>query len=236
MTPTSGSSIAVVTGANRGLGLALSRRLVAQGTRVWMGARDLSLGQQAAAALGPQAQAFALDVTDASSVTAAADMIADREGRLDVLINNAGVFPRHDEDPQTQTPQALSDTLMVNVTGVHTVTQAFFPLLKTGSAPVVVNVSSGYGSLEWNSQWDTTALAYCTSKAALNMLSLQWWHVLRPHGIALCMPSPGWMTTPMGRPDGKSPDQGAAIVLAVAQRARQSGQPLFMGESGVIPW
>lgn len=228
--------IALVTGGNRGLGLALCKKLAKNGYKVWMGCRNLASGNALASQISPNVVALEMDVSKTNSIDQAIHKVATEDGRLDLLINNAGVYPKGDEYPATQTPSVLLDTLIINVVGVHSVIQATLPLLQRGIQPAIVNISSGYGSLSLNSEWNNTALSYCTSKAALNMLSLQWAHTLTPLGINICMPSPGWMQTGMGHPNGKTPDEGAEIILEAARLCRQGLNKAFFGETGVIPW
>jgi NAD(P)-dependent dehydrogenase (short-subunit alcohol dehydrogenase family) len=168
---------ALITGASRGLGLALTAQLARNGYKVWMACRNVDTGKKLAMQLTGDIEVVELDVTDESTVKKAMKIVAATDDKIDLLINNAGVFPSDDEYPQSQPTSVLMDTLAVNVGGVHSVIQAAFPLLKKGKNAAVVNVSSGFGSLELNAGWDTTATCYCTSKAALNMLSLQWSHI-----------------------------------------------------------
>jgi len=230
-------SNALVTGGSRGLGLALCKQLAQEGFKVWMACRDTAAGRSLAQRLPGEVAVVEMDVTVPDSVKKALQVVALADDKLDLLINNAGIYPSGDEYPQTQPESLLMDTLAVNVGGAHSVIQAAFPWLQLGQNPAVVNVSSGYGSLALNAVQHMDALCYCTSKAALNMLSLQWSSVLTPLGIHICMPSPGWMRTSMGRADGKSPEQGAAIVLEAARLCRQGRlNKAYIGENGPIPW
>lgn len=229
-------SIAFVTGGNRGLGLALCEALSKQGYKVWMGCRNISSGMEIASRVSPNIAAVEMDVSRPDSVYQAMSNVAKVDSRLDLLINNAGIYPSGDDFPVSQTPSNLLNTLTVNVVGVHSTIQAAIPLLQKGIKPAIVNISSGFGSLTLNSQWNKTALSYCTSKAALNMLSLQWAHTLTPMGINICMPSPGWMQTSMGHPNGKTPEEGAAIILESANLCRQGLNKIYFGENGIIPW
>jgi NAD(P)-dependent dehydrogenase (short-subunit alcohol dehydrogenase family) len=164
----------LITGANKGLGYATARRLLALGHDVWMAARDPDLGTEAAKALG--GRFVQLDVTDDGSVAAAAETVA-ANGGLDVLINNAGIGAR---TPVAETTAAdVARVFDVNVLGPVRVMYAFTALLEASPAPVVVNVSSGLGSLTLASEAQgpysqLNLLGYTSSKAALNMLTIQW--------------------------------------------------------------
>jgi NAD(P)-dependent dehydrogenase (short-subunit alcohol dehydrogenase family) len=167
---------ALVTGANSGIGFAVAKQLGDHGVTVWIGSRDLSRGERAADELGSSARAVQLDVTDPASVAAAAVTI----GTLDILVNNAGVNPGSD-DITTTSMEQLRAAYETNVFGVIGVTQAFLPALRQSAHPRIVNVSSGTGSLAWNSgpnpqfDWERAqggGLAYRSSKAAVNGVTL----------------------------------------------------------------
>jgi NAD(P)-dependent dehydrogenase (short-subunit alcohol dehydrogenase family) len=169
-------SVALVTGGNSGIGFAIARQLLDRGVTVWIGARDLGRGQRAVEELGSIARVVKLDVTDASSVATAAERI----GELDILVNNAGVNPGR-EDITGTTIEQLRTAYETNVFGLIAVTQAFLPALRRSAHPRIVNVSSGTGSLTWNSSpnpqfdWQQVqggGLAYRSSKAAVNAVTL----------------------------------------------------------------
>lgn len=165
-----------ITGANKGLGHETARRLLALGHTVIVGARDEERGAEAAAALG--ARFVRIDVTDDASVTAAAADVAAHEGVLDVLINNAGVHGPHG-DPADLTGADALGVFDVNVFGVVRTTTAFLPLLRRSADPVVINVSSGMGSLTITHdparvESSVVAPLYTASKAALTMLTTQY--------------------------------------------------------------
>lgn len=169
-------SIAVVTGANSGIGFETARLLLDRGVTVWIGARDLTTGQRAATRLGSAAHAVQLDVTDPSSVAAAVQEV----GEIDILVNNAGVNPGG-EDINGTTLERLRTAYETNVFGLVAVTQAFLPALRRSPHPRIVNVSSGTGSLTWNSSpnpqfdWERVkggGLAYRSSKTAVNAVTM----------------------------------------------------------------
>ena len=174
--PPAAGLVALVTGGNSGIGFATARQLLEHGLTVWIGARDVERGRRAAAELGPAAQVVQLDVTDPSSVAAAAGEVGD----LDVLVNNAGVNPGG-EDIASTTLEQVRTAYETNVFGLIAVTQAFLPALRRSAHPRIVNISSGTGSLTWtsgpNPQFDPErvhggGLAYRSSKTAVNAVTL----------------------------------------------------------------
>jgi NAD(P)-dependent dehydrogenase (short-subunit alcohol dehydrogenase family) len=169
-------SVALVTGGNSGIGLAVARQLLERGVTVWIGSRDLAKGQWSARDLGSNAHVVQLDVTDASSIAAAAEKV----GELDILVNNAGVNPGP-EDVKSTTVEQLRTAYETNVFGLVAVTQSFLPALARSAHPRIVNVSSGTGSLTWNSgpnpqfDWERvqgSGIAYRSSKTAVNAVTL----------------------------------------------------------------
>jgi NAD(P)-dependent dehydrogenase (short-subunit alcohol dehydrogenase family) len=170
------NSVALVTGANSGIGFAIARQLLDHGVTVWIGARNADRGERAATELGSGAHAVQLDVTDPASVAAAVN----RVGELDILVNNAGVNPGGEDIAGTDIDQ-LRAAYETNVFGLISVTQGLLPALTRSAHPRIVNVSSGTGSLTWNSspnpQFDWEAvkgggLAYRSSKTAVNAITL----------------------------------------------------------------
>ncbi|WP_433200903.1 SDR family NAD(P)-dependent oxidoreductase [Dactylosporangium sp. CS-047395] len=169
-------TVALVTGGNSGIGFHIARQLLERGVTVWIGARDLDKGRRAAQDLGPAVRAVQLDVTQPPSIAAAAEQL----DTLDILVNNAGVNPGG-EDITGTTIEQLRMAYETNVFGLIAVTQAFLPALERSAHPRVVNVSSGTGSLTWNSgpnpqfDWERVrggGLAYRSSKTAVNAVTL----------------------------------------------------------------
>lgn len=167
---------ALVTGANSGIGFATARQLLDHGVSVWIGARDLERGQRAAAQLGSGVHLVQIDVADPASVAAAAEQVRD----VDILVNNAGVNPGGDDITGTSLDQ-LRAAYETNVFGLVAVTQAFLPALRRSTHPRIVNISSGTGSLTWNSgpnpqfDWEQaqgSGLAYRSSKTAVNAVTM----------------------------------------------------------------
>ena len=169
-------SVALVTGANSGIGFETARQLIGHGVTVWIGARDLDRGQRAATELGSAAHVVQLDVTNPSSVAAAVQQV----GEIDILVNNVGVNPGGEDIDDTSLKQ-LRAAYETNVFGLISVTQAFLPALRKSAHPRIVNVSSGTGSLTWNSSpnpqfdWERVkggGLAYRSSKTAVNAVTM----------------------------------------------------------------
>jgi NAD(P)-dependent dehydrogenase (short-subunit alcohol dehydrogenase family) len=206
-------TVTLVTGANKGLGYETARQLIERGHTVYLGARSLERGSVAAARLG--GQIVQLDVTDDASVEAALQLIHDREGHLDVLINNAGISTQ-----QVSGPVALA-VFDTNAVGVIRVTQAALPLLRRSENPVVVNVSSALGSF-WavtnpeRRQFHFPSIVYGASKAAVSMITVQYAKALPE--IKFNAVEPGFTATeltPMSGA-GQPVEQGAAVIVRMA--------------------
>src|SRR4051812_5475685 len=184
-------STILITGANKGLGYEAARRLLGDGHDVWMAARDAGRGRAAAEALG--GRFVALDVTDDASVAAAAETV----GALDVLINNAGISGGRRPVPEI-TPEDVGRVLETNVPGIVRVTRAFLPLLERSPNPVIVNVSSGMGSITVTSdpqrvESTIVSIAYPASKTAVNMMTTQYAKAFP--GIRINAVDPGYTAT-----------------------------------------
>jgi NAD(P)-dependent dehydrogenase (short-subunit alcohol dehydrogenase family) len=226
-------TVTLITGANKGLGHAAARRLLAAGHDVWVAARDERRGRAAAEALG--ARFVQLDVTDEASVAAAVE----RVGALDVLVNNAGITGAPVTVPET-TPDHVAEVLDTNVLGAVRVTQAFLPLLERSSNPVIVNVSSGMGSFALTSDPERvestiTALGYPASKAALTMLTMQWAKAL-PH-MRVNAVDPGYTATDLnGRTGTQTVEEGTDAVVRMAQLDRSGPTGTFVDRHGIVPW
>jgi NAD(P)-dependent dehydrogenase (short-subunit alcohol dehydrogenase family) len=223
----------LITGANKGLGYETARRLIAEGHDVWVGARDEARGRAAAEELG--ARFVQLDVTDDASVAAAVETV----GSLDVLVNNAGISGGMVPVPEV-TPDVVERVLATNVVGVVRVTQAFTPLLARSSNPVIVNVSSGMGSLAITSdperlESSIVSLQYPTSKAALNMLTTQYAKAL-PAMRVNCV-DPGYTATDFNRHRGvKTVEQGAEAIVQMALLDASGPTGTYVDDQGTVPW
>jgi NAD(P)-dependent dehydrogenase (short-subunit alcohol dehydrogenase family) len=223
----------LITGANRGLGFETARQLVAAGHQVWVGARDADRGMQAADQLG--ARFVQLDVTDDASVAAAAETVAE----LDVLVNNAGISGGRIA-PSDATADDMRTVYETNVFGVVRVLHAFIPLLEKSEAPVVVNVSSGVGSLGLSADpegpWrDANYPVYASSKAALNMLTIRYaaaFPRMRINSV-----DPGFTATDFNRHRGtQTVEEGAEAAIRYAMLTPDGPTGGFFDRNGTGIW
>jgi NAD(P)-dependent dehydrogenase (short-subunit alcohol dehydrogenase family) len=236
--------IALITGANKGIGKEIARQLAAQGMTVLIGARDHGRGADASGELargGADVRAVQLDVTDSASVEAAAQWIDKEFGRLDVLVNNAGIAL--DVGPTSATDiDTLRQTYETNVFGVVAVTTAMLSLLKKAVAGRIVNMSSGLGSLTQNSDpnWAFAAikpLAYNSSKAALNMVTIVLASELKDTAIKVNAADPGYTATDLNQHRGtRTVEQGATVAVRLATLPIDGPTGGFFDEAGVVPW
>jgi len=241
--------IALVTGANKGLGFETSRQLAAQGITVLMGARHTKRGEDAAENLtsfGLDVKFVLLDVTSSAHIRNVADYIEQTFGRLDILVNNAGTsHPDEDlfESSVEKIPiRAVRETFDVNFFGPVELTQALLPLIKKSAAGRIVNVASVLGSLTLHSDLinglgNTKPFAYDASKTALNQFTVHLAAALRNTLIKVNSAHPGWVRTDMGGPNAPmSPAEGArtAVMLATLDTDGPTGS--FMHLDEVLPW
>ncbi|MCI4061602.1 SDR family oxidoreductase [Micromonospora sp. R77] len=239
-------TIALVTGANKGIGYEIAAGLGALGWSVGVGARDEQRRADAVAKLraaGVDAFGVPLNVTDDASVAAAARLVADRAGRLDVLVNNAGVTGGMPQQPSTVSLAAVRTALETNVLGVLRVTNAMLPLLRRSPAPRIVNMSSGVGSLTRQSssldERDTGPLsaAYSPSKTMLNAVTIQYAKELRDTNILVNAACPGFVATDLNGFRGvRTPEQGAAVAIRLATLPDDGPTGGYFEDAGVIPW
>jgi NAD(P)-dependent dehydrogenase (short-subunit alcohol dehydrogenase family) len=231
----------LITGGNKGLGFETARRLVAAGHTVYLGARDPERGKQAATDLG--AHYLPLDVTSDDSVAAAARQLESEAGRLDVLINNAGIpGPRH--TARELTADDLRITYDVNVFGPVRMLHHFLPLLDRSDNPVVVNVSSGLGSIatavDPEGQGDAVPIwvpapGYGSSKAALNMLTVQYARQLPE--VRINTVDPGYTATDFNGHSGpQSVERGAEIIVRLATIGPDGPTGEYLSLNGTVPW
>jgi NAD(P)-dependent dehydrogenase (short-subunit alcohol dehydrogenase family) len=226
----------LITGANKGLGHEAARQLLAAGHDVWVAARDPERGRAAADELG--ARFVQLDVTDDASVAAGAAEVA-AAGGLDVLVNNAGISGGR-IPPREVTPEDMRRVLETNVVGIVRVTQAFVPLLERSDNPVIVNVSSGMGSLAVTTDPERrestiVGLAYPTSKSAVNMLTTQYAKALP--GMRVNAVDPGYTGTDFNEHRGtQTVQEGVEAIVAMAQIGADGPSGTFVDRHGTVPW
>jgi NAD(P)-dependent dehydrogenase (short-subunit alcohol dehydrogenase family) len=230
--------IALVTGANKGIGFEIVRQLAAVGFRVFLTARDRSRGEAACAKLqqdGLQVEFLQLDVADPSSIAQLAQELASQTDRLDVLVNNAGILLDASNDSILSVDsKVILKTLETNTLGPLRLTQELVPLLTKSNAGKIINVSSGGGQLTDMSDW---APAYSLSKTALNAITGMLAAALRDNNITVNSICPGWVRTDMGSESApRSVQQGADTVTWLATEAPSDLTGKFLRDRTVIPW
>jgi len=244
--------VALVTGANQGIGLQIAKDLTAHGYTVLVGSRNLQNGEAAAQSIGATAHALQLDVTKPDSIAAAAERIRSEFGRLDVLVNNAAIAhagqPGRSNEEMMQDSRASSASLdevrtifETNVFGVIAVTQALLPLLREVPAARIVNVSSALGSLTLNADpafpfRSGFGVGYAASKTALNAVTLAFAIELEQTNIKVNVSSPGYTKTAMNNFEGTDTvEQGAQdMVRLVLDKKGTTGT--FTWPGGALPW
>ncbi|MGA4786738.1 SDR family NAD(P)-dependent oxidoreductase [Nocardia sp. AB354] len=237
-------TIALVTGANKGIGYEIAAGLGALGWRIGVGARDAQRRDTAVEKLradGIDAFGVPLDVTDDASVAAAADLIADRAGGLDVLVNNAAITGGMPQTPTTVDPATVREAVETNVIGVIRVTNAMLPMLRRSAAPRIVNMSSSVGSLTLQTTpgADTGPIsaAYAASKTFLNAVTVQYVKELAETNILINAGCPGFTATDLNGFRGvRTPQQGAAIAIHLATLPDDGPTGGFFSDAGTVPW
>jgi NAD(P)-dependent dehydrogenase (short-subunit alcohol dehydrogenase family) len=239
--------IALVTGANKGIGFEVARQLARKGFHVFLGTRNEEAGKAAAQKLNREAEqehsrentgrgavtALEIDVSKPDSIRRAAEEFSRTSDRLDTLVNNAGILLDDDKDILTITPEIFETTLRTNTLGALLVSQAFIAFLEKSDAPRIVNVSSGGGQLTDGA--DGWAPAYCISKTALNGFTVQLAAALPKFAInSVC---PGWVRTDMGGSNAtRSVAEGASGIVWLAADAPQHETGKFWRDRKTIPW
>jgi len=251
---TENSRIALVTGANQGIGLQIATDLAASGLTVLLASRNLDRGKTAAQTIEGDVHAIQLDVTDEASIRAAAAQVEQQFGRLDILVNNAAISRANGQDSETMQDyiqrskaslisvdevRAIWDT---NVFGVLSLTQAFVPLLRKSADARIVNVSSGLGSLTFNSTPNpyraTFNPGYAASKTALNAITLAFAIELEAEGIKVNAVTPGYTATALNNYEGtETVQQGAAEAVRIALQGSDGPTGTFTGSvNQAYPW
>lgn len=239
--------IALITGANKGIGLETARQLGKKGITVLVGARDSTKGKAAADELrkeGIDANAFEIDVSDAASIKAAVARVERDFGRLDILVNNAGVMIDNRDLPVSeQSLQMWRRTFDTNVFGLIETTQAFLPLLRKSDAGRIVNLSSILGSIEYHATkgspvYDSKSTpAYNVSKSAVNAYTVQLAHELQGSNIKVNAAHPGWVKTEMGGAEAPMDlVDGAKTSVALATLDKDGANGTYVHLNEALPW
>lgn len=234
--------IALVTGANKGIGYEIAAGLARLGFRVGVGARDTGRREEAVAKLraeGYDVFGVPLDVTDDASVAAAAAQL--EATGLDVLVNNAAITGGMPQEPTQVSPAQVLEVVDTNVVGVIRVTNALLPLLRRSASPRIVNVSSTVGSLTLQTaQADAVgpiSAAYSPTKTYLNAVTIQYAKELAGTNILVNAGCPGYVATDLNGHQGyRTPEQGAAIFLELATLPDGGPSGTFRDETGIQPW
>jgi NAD(P)-dependent dehydrogenase (short-subunit alcohol dehydrogenase family) len=231
--------VALVTGANKGIGKQIARQLAGAGVSVYVGSRDAERGERAVEEIGGDARLMVLDVTDETSIAAAAGQV----GTLDILVNNAGISGE-DNTADREDLAAFRRIYETNVFGLAAVTNAFLPALRRSAHPRVVNISSGTGSLTWATgpqfPHRGSYAAYRSSKAAMNALTIFYAHALAGDGIKVNALAPGLRRTDLNATaaaSGGDPAEAAAgaVRLALLPDDGPSGE-FFSWDGTPVPW
>ncbi|MBV9507772.1 MAG: SDR family oxidoreductase [Acidobacteriia bacterium] len=244
-TPANATRIALVTGANKGIGYEIARGLAKQGMTVILGCRDQGRGEQAAARLtkeGHEVRPVTLDVTRPETIASAASEIDSSYGKLDVLVNNAGIAMEWQSKPSNVPLASVRQVYETNLFGVIALTQAMVPLLLRSPAARVVNVSSSLGSLCLTSDPNSElskflALAYNSSKSALNAVTVQFANEFRGTSMKVNAVCPGYVATDLNNNSGpRTPEQGAQIAIRMATLPEDGPTCGYFDDNGRVPW
>jgi len=228
--------IAVVTGANRGIGLEVVRQLAERGDQVVLTSRNVDAGRAAAEGFASQGLAVEhqrLDVTDPDDAARLGQHVGDRYGRLDVLVNNAAIHYDTWQQARSADLGVVREAFETNLFGLWQVTEALVPLIEASGHGRIVNVSSEAGSL---ASMGGGIPAYRTSKAALNALTRMLAAELAPRRVLVNAVCPGWVATDMGGPGGRPVEEGAASVLWAVDLPDDGPTGGFFRDGAPVPW
>jgi len=226
--------IALVTGGNRGIGKEIARQLAAKGFRVVLTAREPKAGARTVSSLKGDVGFLQLDVADDRSIAQATETFAKESDRLDVLVNNAGIYPDEGFDILSAPRELLTNTFQTNTFGAIRVIQAFLPFLSRAEQARIINLSSGYGELNGLS---SGVPSYCLSKLTLNGATIMFDQALGNRGIAVNAVCPGWVRTDMGGPNASlSVEEGADTTVWLATDAPHSLSGKFFRRRREISW
>lgn len=243
--------IVLITGANRSIGLEITKQLSKKGLFVYLGARDLEKGNAVVQELNKEGfkniKAIEIDVTKPVSIEAAKKTIENEQGKLDILINNAGISGEFPQSASTASITAIQNVFDTNFFGVISVTQAFLELLKKSEAPRISNITSGLGSLTLHSDpswkyYDFKATSYVTSKAALNAFTITLAHELKDLPFKVNAIDPGYTATDFNHHNGPGTVESAATFIikhTVTDNDAPTGKFYsndIEDESGISPW
>jgi NAD(P)-dependent dehydrogenase (short-subunit alcohol dehydrogenase family) len=227
-------AVAVISGANRGIGREVVRQLAEHGYTAILGSRDAEKGERAASDLGlDNVVAAPLDVSDDGSVAAFADWLTNEHGRCDVLVNNAAVDYDTDQRAVTADLARVRADLETNLFGAWRLTQALLPLLRASDHPRIVNVSSGAGTLH---DMGGGTPAYKVSKVAINALTRMLAAELRGDGVLVNSVCPGWVATDMGGAGGRPVSEGAAGIVWAATLPGDGPTGGFFRDGRPVAW
>lgn len=236
---------ALITGANKSIGFETARRLGELGYAIWLGSRNAERGEAAAnnlRELGYAIRVLDIDVTNDESVKAAAARVQQEDGRLDVLINNAGILGGQPAAPSLQSVAEIKTVYETNVFGPIRTTQAFLPLLKAASHANIVMVSSGLGSLGWltdptNEFYGVNVLGYNSSKSALNAITVSFAKELAEAGIKVNVADPGYTKTDFNQHSGyRTVQQAAEVIVQLATLDETGPTGSYFNDEGKVPW
>ncbi len=235
----------LITGANKSIGFETARQLGQLGSRVWLGSRNTERGRDAAEQLsaeGYDVQPVTIDVTDDHSVEMAVSRVRNDGGRLDVLINNAGILGGQPTAPSLQSVSDMRAVYETNVFAPVRVTQAFLPLLRAADHANIIMVSSGLGSLDWlsdpaNEFYSVNILGYNSSKSALNAVTVSLAKELAASGISVNSADPGYTATDFNGHTGyRTVEQAAAGIVWLATQGPDGPTGHFYHDENIVPW